>query len=64
MLLPSNYTRLAVANGGTIREVAIANNLAYLVPYYLVIKKENVSDKKDVVAIARDGTFYQGASVV
>lgn len=58
--LPNNFKRIEVSSPGTIRDIAIANNVAYLVPYYLVTKKENVSAQKDVIVLAANGDFYQG----
>eukprot|EP00566_Odontella_aurita_P012189 CAMPEP_0113596894 /NCGR_PEP_ID=MMETSP0015_2-20120614/40636_1 /TAXON_ID=2838 /ORGANISM="Odontella" /LENGTH=491 /DNA_ID=CAMNT_0000504553 /DNA_START=47 /DNA_END=1524 /DNA_ORIENTATION=+ /assembly_acc=CAM_ASM_000160 len=59
--LPSNFTILDAANeGNTIREIAVAANVAYLTPYYLVQRKENISKPKDVVVVTST-EFHQGA---
>lgn len=61
--LPINYTLLdsGPAGGSTIRDIATRANVAYLTPYYPVLKKENVSAAKHVVALADHGrSFYEG----
>eukprot|EP00567_Pseudictyota_dubia_P006161 CAMPEP_0197462238 /NCGR_PEP_ID=MMETSP1175-20131217/58572_1 /TAXON_ID=1003142 /ORGANISM="Triceratium dubium, Strain CCMP147" /LENGTH=84 /DNA_ID=CAMNT_0042997677 /DNA_START=11 /DNA_END=262 /DNA_ORIENTATION=+ len=60
--LPSQFVALDAGDGPskTIRDIALAANVAYLTPYYLVVKKENVSEKKDVVVVTDNGTFHQG----
>ncbi|CAB9530969.1 expressed unknown protein (Partial), partial [Seminavis robusta] len=61
MALPNNFTVLDSGGGGsTIRELALAANVAYLTPYYLVLRKENVSASKDVIAVS-DTIFKRGA---